>query len=482
MVSVDVYTTRTEIYPYYPGEHDPIINQCSTAFDKNTFKKYQLGCMYIKDRAKLVVMRGLSINWLHQYIESYPTWMSACISARMKYSYKMTSPPRNKDQIRAIKFLLSYGEFTNLQKYSQLALNTEPAFGKTFCTVAAALERGKRTLIITHNTTVLGEWIKTLKEFTTVPAERVLILHGTANMRKLMEGEIDTDIILALHQSLAAFIHSEGYERSKQFFNHLECGTKIVDEAHLFFQNTIQIDFCTNIERNFYLTGTMERSNPIEVGLFRKYFSTTPSFGAELEKTKNVVYTFLTYDSCPTLGDQASIMTRRGPNSSKFIDYALKRDAYQCILSVMFRALELSKEHPGKIMIAVPKISVMEYIKGLIEKRYPEDDVRTIHSKNTKDVNEDAKRDATIILSTISGTGTGADIKGLRNLIVMDLYSSDVLARQLPKRLRPWENGEASFCYEITDCGFESINSQVSRKTRTLKKYCKSVKTIMVEI
>ena len=41
MVSVDVYTTRTEIYPYYPGEHDPIINQCSTAFDKNTFKKYR---------------------------------------------------------------------------------------------------------------------------------------------------------------------------------------------------------------------------------------------------------------------------------------------------------------------------------------------------------------------------------------------------------------------------------------------------------
>ena len=482
MIAIDIYASRIEIYPYYPTEKDPIIDQCSTKYDINTHKKYKIGCMYIEEESKLIAMRGLNINWVCQSTGSYPSWHRAQPCDKMKGGYKMTVRPRNKDQMQAIKFLLSYGEYMNLGKYSQRSLNTEPGFGKTFCSIAAALERGKRTIIIVHNSNVMDVWLETIKSLTTIPKERVLILQGTENMKKLMEADIDADVILSLHQTLSAFLNAVGYNELRKFMNHLKCGTKIIDEAHLFFKNTIQIDFCSDIEQNFYLTGTMSRSDPIEIGLFHRYFSAAPSFGNDLEKTRNVVYTFLTYDSSPSMDDQVYITTKRGPNASKFIDYAIKRDPNQMIIGVMFRAIERCKEHQGKILILIPKISVIEYVCSLVQQRYPQDIVRGIHSKKSKEENKEAKNSATIIISTISGSGTGADIKDLRSMIIMELYSSPITATQVPNRLRPWTNGKDSYCYEISDCGFEPICAQVRRKTPALKKCCKSVKTEFVKL
>jgi hypothetical protein len=219
----------------------------------------------------------------------------------------------------------------------------------------------------------------------------------------------------------------------------------------------------------------MTRSDPLEIGLFKRYFSNTPSFGQELDKTKNVRYYFIDYDSAPSLQSQAYIMTKRGPNSSKFIDYAINIDPSQTILSMMYKVLEEAKTHEGKILMVVPKIDIAEYIKDKLTTLYPEDTIRTIHSRHSAEDNNDSKENATIIISTIGRLGTGSDIEGLRNLIIMDLYSSEVTANQLPKRLRPLPNGEDSYCYELVDCGFEPLVSMVRKKTRYLKKCCKSV-------
>lgn len=478
MKNIDIYPTRIEIYPYAkPDKTDEIVNRCSTVYDMVTHKKYAIGCAYIEAESKLITMRGLDITLIAHSLDSYPRYMYACRAAKLKYKYKVTSPPRNKDQVRAIRFLTSYGEYAPMVKYSQQSLNTEPSFGKTYCAIVAAVERGMRTIVILHTSTVKDQWMEKIKEFTNIPNDRVVDVQGVDNMKSLLRSSVDADIFLVLHQSISAYLHSEGYERTKAWFDHLECGTKIIDEAHLFFSSTVQIDFCSNIEKNFYLTGTMSRSNPLEISLFKRYFSNTPSFGKDLAKTLNVIYRFIEYDSCPDPQNQAYIMTKRGPNSSKFIKYAVEFDEYKTILKVMLYAMNDAKTHPGRILIICPKVSVCEMIKDILEEKYPNDIVRTIHAKHKACDNVQSRESADIIISTIGSLGTGADIAGLRNMIIMEPYTSEVTANQLPKRLRPLSNGEYSYCYDLVDIGFEPMVSMKRKRMRFLKKCCKEVTT-----
>ena len=478
MKSLRVFETHIEIYPYKLGEYPKLEMMCSTKYDSATHRRYPIGYYYDKENKTLYIPRGVSTNLLYQLTGAYPMYYKSSNEAKMKYKYKITSKPRNMEQLNSILFLLSMRGFEKYSKYSQLALNVEAGFGKTFCAVAAALERGMRTIIIVHSTQIKEQWLNTIFEKTNVKKERVLDLSGSENMHKLLDDEVDYDIIVTQHGSLEAYISKYGYLAAKEWFNHLECGTKIIDEAHLYFKSTIQIDFCANISKNYYLTATFTRSSRLESDLFALTFANAVRYGEELEKTKNVVYTFVQYNSNPTERDQASIKTSYGTNSYRFIDYALYRDPNSTFLGAFFYTLEDALQHEGKTLVIVPKIKNCEFLAEIIRREYPNLIVGTDHSKHSKEENEKIKEESNIIVSTIGSLGTGADIKGLRNLIILELYSSAVIAHQLPKRLRPLENGEDSYCYELVDTGFESILTMVRTKTKYIKEIAKKIKKV----
>lgn len=476
MKDIDVYPTRIEIYPYpAPDKSDPIVRACSTGYDMIAHKRYPIGCAYVSAEQKLIVMRGCDLTVLHKLLRTYPKFRRATKAARMKYQYNMKLLPKNKDQVRAIRFLTCSGEYSKLSKYSQQSLNTEPGFGKTYCAISAAIMRGKRTIVILHNTIVKGQWIRTLQDITDIPHDRIIDIDGTERMMKLMTEEVDGDFFLVLHQTISAYFRAKGYQAAKEWFNHMECGTKIIDEVHLFFAKTIQVDFLSSIDKSWYLTGTMTRSNALEIPLFKRYFSNTPSFGEDLKKTKNVIYSFIEYDSYPTDQFQSYIITKRGPNASKFITYAMEHDESRTLIKVILYAMKLVKEHDGRTLILLPKINAGEIVRDILEKKYPEDIVRTLHSRHPSGYNADTAKNATIIISTIGGIGTGSDISGLRNMIIAEPYTSEVTANQLPKRLRPLPNGEFSYCYDLVDTGFEPMCLMQNKRAKYLRKCCQEV-------
>lgn len=480
MKALQIYETRIEIYPYYMGEYPELEKVCSTKYDAVSHKREQLGLSYDSETKTLTIPRGVSITWLSQLLGgTFPSYYHAKTESKMKYQYKMTTKPRNVNQIKAILFLLGRGnEFQRYSRYSQLALNVEPGFGKTYCSIAAALERGMRTIIIVHSNQIKEQWLDTIRTKTTVKKERILDLSGSEQMHELLKAEIDTDIIIVLHGSIESYISKYGYSGMRELMDHLECGTKIIDEAHLYFANTIQIDFCSNISKNYYLTATFTRSNYLEADLFRLVFANAVRYGEELEMTKNVVYNFVYYNSHPNEKEIVRIKTAYGTNNHRFIQYALERDQNATFLGAFFYALQLAKEHPGKTLVIIPEIKYIELVADCIRREYPDDIVGTIHSKHSREENTRIQVESDIIVSTLGSLGTGADIAGLRNLIIGELYSSPVTARQLPKRLRPLENGEESYCYELVDSGFESILDMVRRKTKYIKKIAKKIKKI----
>ena len=478
MKALRVYETRIEIYPYRIGEYPELERICSTRYDSVTHKREKIGFHYEKETQTLTIPRGVSVTWLSQLTGAFPTYYHAEHEAKMKYSYKVIAKPKNEAQIRAIFFLLSRSQFQQYARYSQLSLNVEPGFGKTYCSVVAALERGMRTIIIVHSNQIKDQWLKTLQEKTTIKMDRVLDLSGSDNMHKLLKEKVDCDIIISLHASIESYISKYGYDGMRRLMEHLECGTKIIDEAHLYFSSTIQIDFCSNISKNIYLTATFTRSNRLETALFDLVFSNAVRYGEELGITQNVVYTFVYYNSGPDEKEIARIKTAYGTNNYRFIEYAIDRDPKSTFLDAFFYTLELTKEHPGKTLVVIPKIEYCELLAEIIRREYPEDKVGTVHSKHTKEENLKIQEESDIIVSTLGSLGTGADIPGLRNMIIGELYSSEVTAKQLPKRLRPLENGEDSYCYELVDTGFESIVSMVRKKTKYIKKIAKKIKKI----
>ena len=478
MKALRVYETRIEIYPYRIGEYPELERICSTRYESVTHKREKIGCQYEKETQTLTSPRGVSVTWLSQLTGAFPTYYHAEHEAKMKYSYKVIAKPKNEAQIRAIFFLLSRSQFQQYARYSQLSLNVEPGFVKTYCSVVAALERGMRTIIIVHSNQIKDQWLKTLQEKTTIKMDRVLDLSGSDNMHKLLKEKVDCDIIISLHASIESYISKYGYDGMRRLMEHLECGTKIIDEAHLYFSSTIQIDFCSNISKNIYLTATFTRSNRLETALFDLVFSNAVRYGEELGITQNVVYTFVYYNSGPDEKEIARIKTAYGTNNYRFIEYAIDRDPKSTFLDAFFYTLELTKEHPGKTLVVIPKIEYCELLAEIIRREYPEDKVGTVHSKHTKEENLKIQEESDIIVSTLGSLGTGADIPGLRNMIIGELYSSEVTAKQLPKRLRPLENGEDSYCYELVDTGFESILTMVRKKTKYIKKIAKKIKKI----
>ena len=473
MKTLRVYQTHMDLSPYTLGEYPKLERLCSTDFDYIDHKLNQvpqpIGYLYNEDTATISIPRGIGVNYIANTIECNVMYEQPTIPVNMKYRYRVLTKPRNEDQVKVVGFLLSKGEFIKHARNTQLCLNVEPGFGKTFCAVAAAIFRGKRTVVICHTTKIYNQWKEALLKHTDVPEERIAEPKQSAGLEALIAKKVDYDFILVLHASLNAYARKHGQEALREWMDKIEAGTKIIDEVHLFFKDTIQLDLNSNVAVNYYLTATMGRSNRVEERLYTRFFREAAKFGTELGITKNVVYTFVHYTSNPSLKSQFSVQTKKyGINMYRFIDYALKIDEAGSLIVVFFDILQEALSHGGKVLALFPKIDNLTMFRDLIKGEYPDKKVGLYYSKQTDEENENA---------TLGSLGTGADIDGLQSLIVAGvLFSSKVVSIQLPKRLRPLPNGECSYCYELVDCGFPALLDMEKRKVKHVKEVAKEIR------
>lgn len=478
MKSLKVYPTRIEIEPYEAGEWENVEKECSRDYDPQTHKRDPIG--YMIEDGVLTIHRGNNITRIAQLAGRPPAFMNNQLVSNMRYRYQMTTSPRNQLQKDAIDFLTLRGQYaTGKRIYSQYALVLKPGSGKTYCTIAAMLQLGVRTIVILHQDKIKEQWLKTLREKTNVRMSRVITITGGEMMDKMQEEPPDFDIAFILHSSIISYISSRGTEKTRAFFSSLQCGIKVVDEVHLYFKDTIMVDFLTDIPKSIYLTATFTRSDFRETRLFQNVFSSTLKF-FQKDRIKNVIYEFILYNSNPTHVEQAAIETYWGFSSAKYGDYSFKKDPYKTIIQVYLFALERALEHTGKVMVLVPKIENCETLYEITKHLYPGKEIGTIHSKNSKEHNERVKEEAEIIISRVGSLGTGTDIALIRSVILMEPYSSPVTAEQVIGRLRPYYD-EDSYLYELVNVGFFKVLNMLKRRYKTIKSVCKEIRTVRYE-
>lgn len=475
--SIRVYPTHIEIEPYIVGEYKALENMCSSEYNPATHTREPIGYRIIDQT--LYIPRGIDVNYLYTISNSYPTffnWKNLPKFERMVDRYEMKKPPRDEIQVEALDFLLSRGNYLHGAKYSQLILNLGTGLGKTYVTIAACIKAGVRSLIIVHRGTILDQWITTIKEKTNVPNKRVVVVRGSDTIKKLLKTPINYDFILIMNQTLASYKTNYGEDALKEFIEHLSCGIKVVDEAHLCFRSIIEIDMFSNIPRNFYLTATFSRGDIKEVSLYKRVFSNA----IKLSRRANfdhIIYTMISFNSLPTQVQRMSVMTNHGFNSKLYSDYAFDIDPTACILSSYFYALSEALMYPGRILVVIPKIEHCEYIKELTERKYPTMDIAALHSKNKLKENQRIKEESHIIISTMGSLGTGADIADIQSIILMEPFSSWVNNIQLIGRLRKI-SGRFSYVYELIDEGFPDITRMLQKRFKSIKSSCKEVKFI----
>ena len=488
------YPSHLELEPYDSGDDPAIERYCST--DRTYFQKYTkpIGMHIDKDRRILYAARGCSINWLEQRYGEKVIEMPTNPGSPMSKKWKMTCPPKNEFQKEAIDFLNGDNTFWKVRNIQQVGLNVKPGFGKTYSTISAIINRGKKALIFVPTTLIRNQWIQSFLEKTNVPKDKILVLDSSTMIDSeiLNKKKITEDIFIMTTSLFTAYLKSHGFDVTKRVIDKLNVGTKVIDEAHLRLAAVMKIEFVCNVERNYYLTATFSRSNPAEVKLFARIFANVPMYKQDKKDIeKNVNYVQVQFRGWVNSYVVSRISELKTNQSLGYLMYEFRTgwfsELYQpdalsnmetVLLNVIDYAFGLAD---GKMLVTVALIDIVDKVTEYIQKLYPDKKVGTVYSKNDKETNELNKQESDIIVSTIGSFGTGSDVVGLRHIVNIEPFNSKLTTRQLFGRLRPFEDGSDCYFFDIVDIDFPYIQKMINKKLDTVHKVAKAEKELHYE-
>lgn len=473
MAQIRVYHSHIEVFPYREGDQ-PVIEKRMSKYDKITHK-YIPVCYYIENNI-LYLPRGANLLFLEKTFNTTPIMVTNYDNYSKIHNVEMLYEPRDNIQIDAINFLTSQKGFKKGLSYSQFGLNLDTGDGKTFCTIYAMMYYKMKSIIITHKQKIKEQWIDSILKMSNVDPSRICDIEGSETIDAILQGKIEADFYFVNHQTINSYARIHGWQEIRKFFIKIRVGIKVIDEAHKFFENSLMIDFFSNVTKSFYLTATFTRSDPVEVRLYKKAYSSLYRFGEETmnyeEKRKHIVFIVIYYQSNISINDQINIRNAHGFSSYKFIDYALNEEN-ETILKVLRRILEQTEQLEGKTLVISPKIDSVNYIAQKMS-QYTTKIISTVHSKNSEEVNKQAY-DADIISSTVKSIGEGDDIKGLRVLINLEPIGSKGLADQLRGRLREYSKDDDTFMFYPVDTSIPDCYNMLKRILPVMKKKCKEI-------
>lgn len=484
---IRVFHTHIEVYPYILGENQDLEHKLSLWIDAEyRYKPYA----YFVNNDVLYLPRGYNINALEKIFHSTAFTIKRCDEYGTFTGIKKLYGPKNKAQEDGIKYLSCQDEFERYIVHSQQALVLQTGEGKTIAAIYSIINHGMKAIIITHQNKIKEQWIESLLDKTDCSEDMFLDISGTDVMNKIMdtpEEDLPYAFYFVNHQTIQSYVkQKEDWLSLREFMKHIKVGIKVYDEAHIEFQNILRIDFFSNTMKTFYLTANFDRSDKKEKSLFKMCFSASAKFGEVIkdytEKRYHIIYVPVIYRSNPSINYLNKVVTKYGFSTLNFSTYALHKDWDKTMLKVFIQVFTLANRLDGKMLITVPRINDTEYIKSELLERFPNLDkkIMTIHSGNSKEDNDYAKEHADIICSTIRSCGTGVDIPGLRIIINMEPFSSNIIANQLSGRLREYAKDKDTYFFDLIDIAFKQCEEQMNLKIKYLKKKCKEIQKFYV--
>lgn len=471
MPEIRAYHTHIEVYPYHLGDNNRIEYMLSK-YDPTIHKRIDIGFHIENDT--LYIPRGISLSLLQHQFNSIPVVVNNPDPYSKLHKCEMIGTPRNRIQKEAEEFLTSDGAFKNGNYHSQFGLNLDTGDGKTFSMINAIVKLNMKAIIITHKTRLKTQWYDEILKMSTIPKERICDISSSTVLEYLLNNNCsEYDIYLVNHQTLASYAKSNGWDAIHELFKKIRVGIKVIDEAHKFFENSLMIDFFSNVHRSYYLTATFSRGDNKEIPIFKKAYANMCRFGEETfnyeEKRKHIVLVVIYYNSKPY---NVNVSTSYGFSNYKFIDYAMLEDN-QTMRKVLKRIIDQTERLEGRTLIISPKVDSVKYVRDNVS-YMTEKTVGMVYAAQGKEIN-DEQLECDIISSTIKSIGEGDNIANLRVLINLDPIGSKPLADQLRGRLREYSDEDDTFMFYPIDMGFSEPYDMFKRILPVMKKKCKEI-------
>jgi superfamily II DNA or RNA helicase len=469
-MKVNVKHTHIEITDYNKGDCERLEKYLSV-WDESIFSYVPMGYYYDEDKKILKIPRGVNTNYVEKLLGVICRKDIKHDNIK-KIELNSTGTPRNELQQDAINFVMGNKKYNYVKKYSQVFVNLNPGEGKTFIGTTTICMKKLVTMIVIHTEKIKNQWIESLLKFTDINEEDICIINGSNGINNLLENKDNRyKVYIVNHKTFTSYGSKCGWDFLSKLTNHLGIGYKIIDEVHLNFANTINIDLNCNIKYNLYLTATAARTDMKEDRLFNIFFSNSVRYvDINSIHKRHVVYLGLRYNSRPSEEIQASMQTYKGFSQVRYADYLEECPKLYDTLSYLLNKI---KDTEGRILILSTKISTSEKIRDFVKDFYDNKTVSTYHSK-LDDREKEKALESDIICSTLKSAGTGFDLNGLRVLICTEPYSSSVTAKQISGRLRPYEDKDTLYV-EIIDTGFKAVYRMYKERLKTFKLICKKM-------
>ena len=492
IVNIRVYSTHIKVFPYHLGDCVRLEKMLSK-YDGVYHTYVPLG--YYIDHDILYLPRGISLSLLQDFFGAVPTMVPEYDQYVRIKKFNMKYEPRGQIQKDSIDFLTSQNRFGNGFNRAQYGLNLDTGDGKTFCCISAVSFFKLKTIVITHKTVLKKQWREEFLSKTDIEDYRIVDIDGSAAIEDIMKGDLKGDIYIVNHQTLQAYCRinqEEEYSETTEYdwnrvtklFKKMKIGIKVVDEAHKFFENSLKIDYFTNVYKSFYLTATFTRNDAKEKRIFKMAYQSMYRFGEETlnyeEKRKHIQLVNVMVRSNPIMAAQHSMRTAYGFSSYKYIDYELNNNPDNTLMKAIISIVNKVSHLEGRILINSPTIESVEHIATEVEKETGIK-VGTIHSKNTKEENLEHYQER-ILSSTIKSIGEGDNIEKLRVLINVEPIGSDGLADQLRGRLREYSEDKDTYLFYIIDTSVKITYNYLQRIMPTMKRKCKQINMIRLDV
>lgn len=493
MNEITFYPTYTKISNYEKGSNT-YIERSLSVWDKATFS-YTFEGYRIDEDGNLYIPGGFDKGVIENNFKNHTVRdlrVDYFDIPRKNEGIEMKFKPRDEIQEKSLQFLAdSKYDMDAYQKF----LSLKTGQGKTFCAVSYISFSKRIPMIFVHNKNLADQWFERILDFTNLEKENVYLISGSRSVDKLYKMSKDERANIKFYIAIHATIDSL-YKKDSNFikdlFDKLDISVKIFDEAHLRWENILNVDFNTNC-RSIYLTATEGRSDPAEDRVYKSIFKMAPKFSDNSRKIKekpkryhNVV--IYKYKSNPDPEFMAAFMSksaRRGFNINFYTEYITTqrfKEFYEPLKKFILKAVyPESMGYIRKTMILVKQVELLE---RLYEELSNDLFGRNIviakkHSKLTKSEREENDVEkADLIITTDSSMGTGSDIKGLEMVISTIPTSSDIVTTQILGRLRYIENMNVYFV-DYVDISFDKCKKQLSsRINKVYKKHALTIKEL----
>jgi superfamily II DNA or RNA helicase len=398
---------------------------------------------------------------------------------------KMKFPPRDNDQVEALKFMCGIEEYQDNIHKPQLLLSLATGIGKTYCSIATMCFFGIKSIVITNSNSLLSQWEGEILKYTNISEKEIVRISGSDYCNMILNGSSNKanngKVYLCSHGTLRSFGERYGWDKVHELFIKLKIGLKFYDECHMTYENMMLIDYFSNTYKTYYVSATPGRSDYRENRIFQISLKNVPMIDLfDENKNPHTNYVAIKWNSHPS-AMQISYCKHRiyKFDRNKYVDYVTRKPEFYDMLRVIMDMVKSATKNGGVVLMYIGTNEGILRVYKWIADNYREyiGDIGVFTSLVDKETKLKEKKKK-ILLSTTKSAGLGEHINNLKMTVVLaEIFKSDILARQTLGRTRD----DNTLYVELVDLGFIYTKKFYYAKQATFNKYAKDVSDITID-